>query len=413
MPKMRQPIPEGLAEMPPGPGLAAVLAGIDLSRLGGLDCVEVMRAQHRQASHEQARQMVAMVEVALCGIGPDDELPRMEAPDEWSADEIRAALSWTRSAADTQLSLAWDLTRRIPAVFAALDHGHIDVPKTKIFSEWTTGLSDEQARQICDELLPDAPTLTTGHLGERIKRLAIAIDPDWARKRYEEAVRERKIVGYRNADGTGNLCGYQLPADQVAAASAHMGELARKVKRAGDGRPIDHIRADLFLGMTEGTFTGYTETDIIGHMLAVARQDTDDGHHVADADAARGNDAGVGRHDDQSGPGQGQRAGVEIRTELTTLLGMDDHPAEIAGWGMCTPTSPASWYTTRPRPSGDMPSPTTAAICFSKASPADAHTVTRPARMHPAAAASSNCRSDCPTCGVWRLGPPGSAPGPA
>jgi hypothetical protein len=54
MKRTRQPIPEGLAEMPPGRELAAVLDSIDLSRLSGSDCVEVMRARHRQANHEQA-----------------------------------------------------------------------------------------------------------------------------------------------------------------------------------------------------------------------------------------------------------------------------------------------------------------------------------------------------------------------
>src|SRR3954447_10492969 len=130
MAKTRQLLPDGLADIPPGPGLAAVLATIDLGRLSGTDCVEVLRARHRQASHEQAQLMAAMVEVARCGIGPDDALPRMDAPDEFSADEIRCALSWTRATASNQLSLAWDLINRLPRVFAALEAGAIDVPKT-------------------------------------------------------------------------------------------------------------------------------------------------------------------------------------------------------------------------------------------------------------------------------------------
>lgn len=349
--------------MPPGPGLAAVLATIDLSRLGGLDCVEVLRAQHRQASHEQARQMAAMVEVALCAVGPDAALPRMAVPDEWSADEIRAALSWTRSAADTQLSLAWDLTSRLPQVFAALDAGHIDMPRTRVFSEWTGGLTDQQAHQICDRLLPEAPRLTTGQLCERIKKMAIAIDPEWARKRYEEAVRDRKVVGYRNEDGTGTLSGYNLPADQAAAACAHIDAVARTIKRSGDGRPIDHIRADLYIGLLDGSYIGWSERDIVAHMLTAANERTDTDRQAKPTDP-RGSQSHVGssqtkrNHDEhrrapahsstqltptpaaddtRAGtaptPPSGRRAGVEVRTEITTLLGLNDHPAEIAGWG--------------------------------------------------------------------------------
>src|SRR6266545_1546124 len=255
MERTRQRIPEGLADVPAGPGLAAVLAGIELSRLSGLDCVEILRARLRQVSHEQAQLMAAMVEVALCGVGPDDQLPRVGEPDEFAADEIRDALSWTRSAASNQLSLAWDLLDRLPQVFAALEAGSIDVPKARVFSEWTSDLTDEQAHKVCDRLLPEAPGLTTGQLVDRIKRMAIAVDPEWARRKYEAAVRDRKVVGYRNEDGTANLCGYQLPADRVASASAHIDDLARKAKQSGDGRPIDHIRSDLYLAMLDGSFT--------------------------------------------------------------------------------------------------------------------------------------------------------------
>lgn len=39
------PIPQGLADVPPGPELSCALAGIDLSQLSGWDCVEVLRAR--------------------------------------------------------------------------------------------------------------------------------------------------------------------------------------------------------------------------------------------------------------------------------------------------------------------------------------------------------------------------------
>jgi hypothetical protein len=98
--------------------------------------------------------MAAMVEVARCGVGPDDALPRMDAPDEFSADEIRGALASTRAAASNQLSLAWDLINRLPQVFAALETGGLDVPKTRVFAEWTCGLTDDTA--------PTATTRRTG-----------------------------------------------------------------------------------------------------------------------------------------------------------------------------------------------------------------------------------------------------------
>ncbi len=387
---VRQRIPEGLAEVAPGPELAGVLAGIELSRLSGYDCVEVLKARYRQVNHERARLMAAMVEVGLCGIGPDDELPRRSVPDEFSADEVRAALVWTRRAADTQFGVAYDVVTRLPAVHAAMDAGVLDEPRARVLSEWTTELDPVQARAVCEELLPRAPGLTTGQLIEQIKRLAIAVDPEWARRRYEQAVADRKVVGYRNPDGSANLSGLNLPVDRVAAASGHIDALAKAAKRAGDRRPIDHIRADLFLGMTDGTYTGLTDADIINQLLATASLDAspDDDDH---GDGRRGDDSnddddhgdggwpatdpdpdrpdsGANQPDDEpdrdepddsqtdgdqtdgdqtdgdgcavptdppgrSVPAAAGGAGVELRVRLSTLLGHDQHPAELAGWG--------------------------------------------------------------------------------
>jgi hypothetical protein len=90
---------------------------------------------------------------------------------------------------------------------------------------------------LCGERLPRAPGLTTGQLIEQVKKLAIALDPEWARRRYEQAIADRKVVGYRNPDGSANLSGLNLPVDRVAAASGHIDALAKAAKHAGDSRP--------------------------------------------------------------------------------------------------------------------------------------------------------------------------------
>jgi hypothetical protein len=297
---IRQLIPEDLADIAPGPELARVLASLELSRLSGFDCVEVLKAQYRQANHERARVMAAMAEVGVCGLVPEGDLTRRVLPDEFSADEVRAALVLTRRAADAQFWLAHDLVTRLPQVHAAMDAamdaGVLDEPRARVFSEWTIELSTEQARAVCSALLPRAPKLTTGQLIEQIKKNAIAIDPEWARRRYEQALADRKVVGYRNPDGSANLSGYNLPLGRVAAASGHIDTLAKAVKRAGDARPIDHIRADLFLGMTDGSYTGLDDTAIIELLTTAPTPDADQ----PDSD---GCDGGRGGEDnDDSGP---------------------------------------------------------------------------------------------------------------
>lgn len=133
---VRQLIPEGLAEMVPGPELAALLAGIDIHAVTGADAVEVLRARARQLSHEQARLLATMVEVGLCdpdaGAGVVGRL--MESPPDAAA-EIRAASAWTRRAADREHDFAETRVCRMPAVFTALDTGRLCRSEAWVFAE--------------------------------------------------------------------------------------------------------------------------------------------------------------------------------------------------------------------------------------------------------------------------------------
>ncbi|MFY9806490.1 MAG: hypothetical protein WCC65_15815 [Pseudonocardiaceae bacterium] len=45
---VRQLIRGDLAQVAPGPELSGALAGIELSRLSGYDCVDVLKARYRQ-----------------------------------------------------------------------------------------------------------------------------------------------------------------------------------------------------------------------------------------------------------------------------------------------------------------------------------------------------------------------------
>ena len=129
---MRQLIPQGLAGMAPGPELGALLAGIDIHALTVADAVEILRARGRQLSHEQARLLATMVEIGLCDPDADPgEVARLPESPPYAADEIRAALAWTRRAAEREHDFGETLVcgcRRcsphwIPVGYAAARHG--------------------------------------------------------------------------------------------------------------------------------------------------------------------------------------------------------------------------------------------------------------------------------------------------
>ncbi len=132
--------------MAPGPESGVLLAGIDIHELTGADAVEVLRVRARQLSHDQARLLATMVEVGLCD--PDagaGEVARLPESPPYAADEIRAALAWTRGAAGREHGFAETLVLRMPAVFTALDTGRICRSKAWVFADLCADLTAEAA----------------------------------------------------------------------------------------------------------------------------------------------------------------------------------------------------------------------------------------------------------------------------
>jgi len=279
-------LPEGLAGMDPGADLGLALSTIDRARLSQPDRVTVMQAWARQLARAQAELYVSMIGVADAAgerAGGDVELA-----EDLAASEIRAALGWTRRAADAQLDLARNLWERHPAVWTALYQGRIDLPKARVIIDQTSHLETDQARQVADTALETAGEMTTGQLRARIRRLVLAVDPDSARERYEARLKDRRVVIEATEVGTANLFGMDLPAADTTAAMRRINRLARSAKTSDDVRTLDQIRADIFLDLLNG------------------------------------------RQPNQS---HGDGAVVDIRVDLSTLTGLNDNPGEIPGWG--------------------------------------------------------------------------------
>ncbi|WP_433346142.1 DUF222 domain-containing protein [Microtetraspora malaysiensis] len=379
----RQPIPPGLEHLAPGAELAAVLAGIDITHLDGFDAVIVLQAYARLEAHVQARKATVMAEVGLYEISASG-MEKMPEPDKNSPDEIRAALRLTRRAAEREYGIAYDLKVRLPMVRDALEAGTIDKTRAVVFCDWLEDIPIELARAVAGHLLPKAGRWTTSELREKIKKLLIAADPGWARRRYERAVGQRRVVGVRHADGSATITGQQLPVDQAAAAIARVDAIATRAKKTGLHAPIDHIRADVFLGLLDGSMSGLDDDGVIAVLFAAAarkkageEEDYDDQlsdepstgdpedfgpfdgsetGHTSEPEGTHPRQAreDQGRPDRTTDPGgradaraggkvptasDGRQSALlgyaagELRVRASTLMHLDDLPAELAGWG--------------------------------------------------------------------------------
>ncbi len=278
-------IPKGLASMPPGPKLGAILSSIDRHRISGHDRVVLVQARARQIAHDQAE--------FYADISAIHEAEEKALPMEWTSDvedivasEIRAALTLTRRSADYHLGLASDLIRHLPQVGHALREGRIDLAKARVIVEETSHLATDAAQQVAEAALEHASSQTTGQLGARLRKLVILVDTDSAKTRYQEAVEERRVSSTANPDGTANLHGLNLPPHRAGAAMRRINRLARAARSADDPRTMDQIRADVLMDLLQGQQKGL--------------------------------------------PKQGS---VNIQVDLATLAGLTENPGELAGYG--------------------------------------------------------------------------------
>ncbi len=106
--------------------------------------------------------------------------------------------------------------------------------------------------------------------------------------RYRRTVENRRVYASPSPEGTANLLGLDLPPDRVNAFTRHLDAAARDLRRNGDTRTMDQLRADIFLDILHGT---HAPTD------------------------------------------QPNGGGVQLNVDLATLAGLDNNPAELAGYG--------------------------------------------------------------------------------
>jgi Domain of unknown function (DUF222) len=281
--------PAELERIAAGPELAAALAAFDAvisseaddpTPVGGDVLVDVLVGWGRLVAHTQARLLAAMAAVADRSVAGFD------------ADEVAFALHLPRMVAQREVALGRDLVHRLPAVFAALAAGRIDLTRARVFSDLLSAVDDDAlVRAIADDLLPPAEEWTASQLRSRLQREILTADPDAAGQRYQRSVEQRRVELTANPDTTAYLAGLFLPPERAAAAFERVDALARGLKNDGDARTLDQLRADVFCDLLAATVP-------------------------------------------PSSPGPVHRTGVvELLVPLAALTGEADRPAILAGYG--------------------------------------------------------------------------------
>ena len=240
---------------------------------------------------------------------------------EFVSDEIAAALTLTARRAETIQDLSLDLASRLPATAKALHEGVIDPPKARLIAEATRILTDEQARQVEARILARAGQQTTGQLRAAVARAVLAVDPEAAIRRREEAQKDPRVRRWREDTGTAALAGYCLPPAEVLEADQRLTGRALALRHAGLPGSLEELRARAYLDALLGQDSA---------PLAGPKPPDDHGPATAPITPATPSEPGTGRQPLLA-------ARVTLTVPLSTYLGSDTEPGHVAGFGPIDP----------------------------------------------------------------------------
>ena len=280
---------------PPGADVITALAGIDPLALDAGVQVDLMVAWERQSAWVTARgvRVIAAVGIAAqaaAELWNDGDDPPSEIGLRSAHAEIGAALRLPDDRAATRFHTACSLVSDLPAVHAALAAGDISYDHAYAFVDATASLPPDKARLVADRALRRASRQTVHQLRRCLRRAVLAADPDGAAERVRKAHAERSLNWWPREDGMAELRLIASATDVMAVFNA-ADAIARRLKADGpargseDWQPIDALRSDALV------------------------------HLVTGCDGARATVA------------------VNVTIDLPTLLGLQNNPGELAGYG--------------------------------------------------------------------------------
>jgi uncharacterized protein DUF222 len=248
-----------------------------LSEAARVDALVALQQLHAWTEAQEARLLAAMD----TGTEVDRDL---------AATEVGVALRQAPAMVYDRLRTSHDLLDRLPETFALLEAGAITWRHAHTLTHAVRVLPDGLAARVEDTVLDRAPQQSVAAFTRSVAKAVLAVDPRTAKKRHEDTIGDRRVCGRPVGDGMGELWA-MLPADGLALVMSRLNAEAER-KLAGDERTMDQRRADA--------------------LVALAEQGLLDG-------------AVPGQH--------GRKPTIQVTVALETLLGLDELPGELDGFG--------------------------------------------------------------------------------
>lgn len=272
-----------LAALPPASRPTAELAGLDARGLSPADRIELLTALHEQQNWLAAAQLRVLAEIEAAD-GTKLNLAQ---------EAVSLALQIPVRAAQTKLRSARTLTRELPRTLNLLTAGRISAGHAQAIIEGCWRLTPELAGPFEDRVAQRADQQTIPQLRQGIRRAELLLDPGTAEQRQYRALADRRVGFQPAADGMVELP-VLLGAPEGQAIFTRL-TAAATLLPAQDPRSMDQKRADLLVDAVLSGLPGDALPEL-----------------------------------------QGRRPAIQVTVSADTLLGLDDQPAELTGYGPIT-----------------------------------------------------------------------------
>ncbi|HET9944685.1 MAG TPA: hypothetical protein VFR56_03465, partial [Actinomycetes bacterium] len=339
------PLADLLDQTPPGPELASLLDSVDLRSCPDDTVVAAAAAASRLqawSSAQEVRATRALVDRAgrWRGVRPVGAPPdRHTVPaDRMAAVEVAAALGLSSRAAQGRVALALELDRA-PATRAALSCGQVTLYTARTVLEQIRPLDDDTAAAVEAKVIDRYAGRPHADIARALKRAVITADPAAAEKRRQRGVEDRAVEHGSLDDGMAEAT-MRGPAEDVRRFYDYVTASAMASKGTDDPRTLAQRRFDVLADLGAVALSqDTTRPDLLCHPGPPCRGIDRSVSSAAGEVVARGHDAEA-RH-----PGlparrlperKGRRPQIRVVVAATTLLGLDELPGELVGYGPVT-----------------------------------------------------------------------------
>lgn len=323
-----------LAERLPGADLAWLLEIADLGAIDDHDLVEVVAAWQRMAAWAAAgaaRAAAALADRPSMNPRWPDAAGEVAEPNV-AGEELAMRLGCSRRQARAMVRHGRAFAGALAWTGDALARGEIDATKARIVADALEDVPVPVALAVQDLVLDGAARRTPTQLARDVARALIEVDPDAAAERYAAARRGRRVDAPRVLPhGMAGIWAV-LPATSAVRLDSALGSLARSARTAGDPRTLDQLRADLLVDLTVGTVEGSVAAGALaspGSPEPGSCPEAGGPHETPEA-------ASGGERREPATRRPAPRTEVRVTVALSTLLGLDDAPGELAGYGPIT-----------------------------------------------------------------------------